>query len=428
MRLSPNPFTFGSPVRGVAFLDRRQALRRVGNMLRHGGSAVVSAEPRTGKTSLLLYLQEQAADLFGSEAAAWAFRYLDGHTFSGWDVPRFWRAVLRPLREGALGAVAQEAYAQAEGHEFDAQALEDLFHALQAAGQCLVLMLDEFDAVLDEPGLHHQRFYGPLRSLASRYPSFALAIATRRSITDLNTATRAFAAGSPYFNFAEEVPLPPFPQRDVDALLKRAGDAFTPQDRAFLRRVAGGHPYFLQVAAYYLWEEHHLADETGRSPEEQRVAAAKEAFAQAKNTLADTWQAWTPAMRLAFTLVALEHVPTLLEGRTFDMEKLKAQLALLRPELAKLARLGFLRVHPDAASGYEPEAEIMLWYLVDELTRLLRTEVEDLGAWLTAQEWDGLLTKGEKEALKRGLLQAGRLLLKVAHDITPLIQALVSRS
>jgi hypothetical protein len=51
----------------------------------------------------------------------------------------------------------------------------------------------------------------------------------------------------------------------------------------------------------------------------------------------------------------------------------------------------------------------MSWYLVDELTRTIRPDI-GLQERLTRQQWEGLLKRGEKEALVRVLRQAGGLL------------------
>ncbi len=79
------------------------------------------------------------------------------------------------------------------------------------------------------------------------------------------------------------------------------------------------------------------------------------------------------------------------------------------PELRKMARRGFLCEDPELRTGYTPHAEVMLWYLADELTRVLRPKM-DVKGWLTKQQWDGLLKKGEEEALKRVLGWAADLL------------------
>ena len=182
-----------------------------------------------------------------------------------------------------------------------------------------------------------------------------------------------------------------------------------PPERWFLRRIGGMHPYFLQAAAYFLWE--CRAEKRGQSPTHQCYAkAAIKFYEQVQSVLQDSWRAWPPYARMAFTLAALEAMPRLLgKDRAFRMPALRRDLSHLEPELRYLARRGFLREAPQTQTGYTPHAEVMLWFLADELTRVLRPEV-DLKTWLTAQQWDGLLTKGEKEALHRALDWAADLL------------------
>ena len=90
--------------------------------------------------------------------------------------------------------------------QFGTFLLERLFQQLEKEDRKLILILDEFDCILDEPGLNHPEFYGGLRSLASRYHSLVLIIAARQSIDTLNSRTQAYSrTGSPYFNFMEEI-------------------------------------------------------------------------------------------------------------------------------------------------------------------------------------------------------------------------------
>ncbi len=400
-----NPFIFGDPVRGEDFLDRRRELRRLVGRVCRGGSAVVTAEPRMGKTSLLLYLQDAKEDLFDDQTERLLFRYLSAQAMAGWDAAHFWREALRPLR--SLTPAVEEACRQAEGQGFDIATLENVFQALDDSGYRLVLLLDEFDDISGEAGLHQRGFYGALRTLASLFPSFSLVIGSRRTLTDLNYRTKEFAQGSPYFNFAQEIALQPFPESALNALLGRAGDTFSADDHAFLRRVGGRHPYFLQAAAYYLWETYQDGEEEPRARYEQ---AGQEFFAAAgESVLADIWGSWTPYMQIAFTLSTLDSIPLLLEGRSFDVQALLRDLPNLSPELRKLERRGFLRPDERLQSGYTPHAEVMLWYLAEELTRILRPEME-LEEWLVRQQWDGLLKQGEKEALRRALHEVGDLL------------------
>jgi len=397
-----NPFIFGDPVRGDDFLDRRRELRRLMGRIRQGGSALITAEPRMGKTSLLLRLQEAAEELRGENTGQIFFSYLDGHNMSGWDAGRFWRAALRPL-----DGLSQVRAAVRNRNLADFSLLEGVFRELGTAGVRFVLLLDEFDVFQDEPGLHQRAVYGALRSLASRHRSFSLVVASRRSTTDLNVQARDFSSGSPYFNFMQEITLAPFPKKDVEILLARAEGRFTPADRAFLMRLAGQHPYFLQTAAYYLWDWY----EEEENPAARYKNAALDFYRTAGETvLSDIWASWTPYMQMAFTLSVLDTMPLLLgETNVFDVNALLHDLPNFSPELRKLAARGFLRPDEDLQNGYTPHAEVMLWYMADELTRVIRPTT-GLETWLTAQRWEGFLKRGEKDAIKRTLGQIAPLL------------------
>lgn len=396
-----NPFIFGDPVRGDDFLNRRREMRRLAGRIRSGGSAVVTAEPRMGKTSLLLHLQAAAADLFGEQANRVVFCYLDGHTMSGWDAARFWKEALHPLRRlPQMGEVYDQGI-------FNLNVGERIFQKLERDGYRFTLLLDEFDALQSESGLHQRAVYGTLRSLASRYRSFSLVVSSRRAITDLNAQSHDFAAGSPFFNFMQEITLSPFPQKDMAFLLSRGGERFTQADRVFLKRISGQHPYFLQTAAYYLYDWYEEEDAAA-----VRYQKTSRDFYRSTGeaVLTDIWHSWTPYMQMAFTLAALERMPLLLgEKRQFDIGALLRDLPNFAPELRKLDKRGFLHADADAQNGYVPHAEVMLWYLADELTRAIRPEI-GLETWLTRQQWEGLLKRGEKEALGRAFRQAGGFL------------------
>jgi hypothetical protein len=51
----------------------------------------------------------------------------------------------------------------------------------------------------------------------------------------------------------------------------------------------------------------------------------------------------------------------------------------------------------------------MLWYLADELTRVIRPTM-DLETWLTDQRWEGFLKRGEKHAIHNAFEQIAPLI------------------
>jgi len=385
-----NPFVFGNPVRGTSFVGRQRERQRLHRALQQGRSTLITGEPRMGKTSLLLAVKD---DLEESERSHVC--YLDAHTLMGCRVPQFWQAALESIRH--LPSVRQ-AYDSVKHEQFGTFLLERLFQQLEKEDRKLILILDEFDCILDEPGLNHPEFYGGLRSLASRYHSLVLIIAARQSIDTLNSSTQGYSrTGSPYFNFMEEITVSTFTDKDVEQLLAKA--SFSEKERQYLVDLSGGHPYILQVAANF-WYELHAEQ---RDPAQYCEAVVWQAFHQVESILRDTWRLWSPYQQMAFTMAVLEAMPGLLSQREFDVNRLLDDLPDVGPEQRQIIQRGFLREDGTKRCGATPTSAMMTWFLAEELTRLLRPANPDIAAWLRAQQWEGYLRQSEREAIGKAL-------------------------
>lgn len=310
-----NPFFHGNPVSPSQFLNRRRELRRaVGRILNQGQSSAIVGEPRTGKTSLLEYLAapETQTELYGTDMDRLLFTYLDAQTLGmQFSQAQFWEYALRPLYEQVVvlepGTPLAQAYAICSENHFGTFVLERLLVQMELGGRCLVLMLDEFDVLLQHPILNSAEFFGSLRSLASRSRgALALVIASRLPLESLNKQAQELSrTGSPYFNFFVEIALGAWPDSSVDELLRLAGEWFTTAERRFLRELAGGHPYLLQTAASLLWEVH----EEGQGDEVmRRRQVGRDLYDQVSPSLQDTWRLWSSETRRAITYVALAHL------------------------------------------------------------------------------------------------------------------------
>ena len=412
-----NPFFYGNPVPPDQFIDRRQELRRIVNRIANQGqSTAVVGEPRSGKTSLFLYLaaSEMRTTLYGASRERLLFSYLDAQTLGGeFSQAQFWEYTLCQLQEQIISpnpdSPLAQAYQTCQVNSFGCFVLERLFAQMGPAGWRLVLMLDEFDLLLYHPILNCAEFFGSLRSLASRSRgALALVIASRLPLASLNEATRQFSrTGSPYFNILTEITLGPWPNRAITELLDRAGDRFTPEDRRFIMEVAGGHPYLLQVAAAALWEAYEDDED---DPDQRRQQAGENLYEEAASTLGDIWQFWSPATQEAFTAIALAHISSLTLGdREFRVEHLTRDLSDLRPELRALQKQGFITENSAISSGWQIRPAVFLWWLADEVVRVARDDTP-FDKWLLAQLWEGSLTRGEKQQLGKVIRAVGSLL------------------
>jgi hypothetical protein len=407
-----NPFFYGNPVAPDRFLDRRWELRRIiSRIVNRGQSTAIVGEPRSGRTSLFLYLSapETRAELYGESGDMLVFSYLDAQTLGvGFSQAQFWEYALRPLFERVIApdpdSPLAQSYEVCRDNDFGCSVLERFFTQVEASGWRIVLLLDEFDVLLYHPILNSAEFFGSLRSLASRSRgSLAIVVASRRSLSDLNEATQQFNyTGSPYFNFLVEIALGPLPNSAVKELLHRAGDRFTSEDNRLIVDMAGGHPYLLQVAASELWEAYA---EFPDDPDERWRQTGQRLYRVALQTLSDSWRLWSPELRKAFTIVALAEMSALGKNK-FHVKRLVRDLSDLGSELRTLREHGFIVEDENVPGGWQVRPQVFLWWLADDLATMVRSEMP-FGEWLQRQELGSLLAGAEKEQWGKAVQVAG---------------------
>jgi AAA domain-containing protein len=409
-----SPFIYGRSLSPTEFAGRGPELNRLAGRLFTGQSIAVIGQPHIGKTSLLEFISDADArqKRFDERFARNFFVFLDVLAAQGIRMQGdFWRYVLSPLRNSEYSAQ----------HEFAAQdgysnfALEQVFDALNRGGRRLILMLDEFDTLLSHPVLNNSDFYGGLRTLASRSGGFALVIAARRSLQQLNQLTQELNPhGSPYFNVFVEIQLGALRREALTGLLEQGGDYFTKTDRAYVERVSGGHPYLAQVAAAMLWDAH----EEGLTGRERYRVAGHNLYRQVKTHFADTWNFWSNTTRKAVTAVALAEIPRLLGDHTFKVSELVEDLDDYGEELDLLQVSGTLAQSDEGE--WRVAQDVLLWWLTDELRRHVRDETP-FDDWIRAQHMDNLLTERDRQRLT---LAAQSVVSLVGKGATTLIETL----
>lgn len=414
------PFHSSNAISVPNFVDRRLPLRRVAGRTARGESTAIVGEPRTGKTSLLLYLaaSETQTDLYGESARQLLFSFLDSQTLGGqFTQAQFWEQMLTPIREQLVGldpdSPLARQYQICHDNGYGSTTLEALFRHLHALDRRLVLLLDEFDQLLHHPILNSAEFFGGLRSLASRSNgALTLIIASRLPLTRLNHETQPFnPTGSPFFNIFSEIVLGDFPKEDVAELLRKAGDRFSPLDRRVIRHLAGGHPFLLQASAALMWEAY---DEGVENLAERRRYVGQRLYREQRQHFAETWRNWTSETRQVFSVVALANVSDLLAERNFRLDNLIKNLPNLAPELGDLEQTGLLAREPLKPVGWRVTQEVMLWWLADELIRALRSE-SAFGQWLQTEQLEGRWTRGQRQEVSdavRGLGQGATGLIE----------------
>jgi hypothetical protein len=121
----------------------------------------------------------------------------------------------------------------------------------------VVFLFDEFEKIVDNQRLGRD-FFDELRGLGQT-GKVVYVTASAQTLYELSFHDQNIL-GSPFFNIFSNVWLgflkPQEARALVDGLAAMAGfEGFDENDHAFLQRIAGPHPFYLQVACYYLFEE-----------------------------------------------------------------------------------------------------------------------------------------------------------------------------
>jgi len=196
-------------------------------------------------------------------------------------------------------------------------------------------------------------------------------------------------------------------------LLAHAQDRFDNRDRQFISLASGHHPYLLQMAADILWE----VDVEGKQGLERYQNAAEELRMQSEGHFADTWRSWSNAERKVIMAIALAQISLLVEDHTFEWSNLIEDIEDYSPELRGLEKSG--TIVKVGQSNRQLMQRSLLWWLADEIKRLVRDELT-FEQWLEEQEYDGVLTQKEKRSLGEVAREMGGFL---GQGATTLIQA-----
>ncbi|HWQ11750.1 MAG TPA: hypothetical protein VNL77_03065 [Roseiflexaceae bacterium] len=252
-----NPFLAGKPVPPKRFVGRQDALRSIFGRISTGQSSAVTGAPHIGKSSFLQYIRDGQVRRawLGATEGACAFVDVDCHMVPlSFGPEHFWSYLLdyveREFPEQPVLAAAESA----RQNNLLSFALRSLFDLLSRAGKRVILLVDEFDVLLNHARFNTPDFFGALRSLSTSTDSLALVAASRMSTAEMNRrGLEITPLGSPFFNSLTEVQLTPLRPEEVDDLVARTlegtGVVFTTKDRLYIGRVSGRHPFLVQLAA-----------------------------------------------------------------------------------------------------------------------------------------------------------------------------------
>jgi hypothetical protein len=282
--------------------------------------------------------------------------------------------------------------------------IKNVFDIINAKDQYVVLLLDEFERVTENPNFNDGFFYR-LRSLAIHY-HLSLITSSRRKLIELCHSPDI--RSSPFFNIFANINLGLFTKDEALNLISQSLDGtginFTEAEITTIFRIAGYHPYFLQAACSLLFSAYPK-----NSKQEERVIALYKGFREEiAGHLAFYWHNSDDHEKIV--LMAL----TLLEGQRrgdssyFSIRQLQDLYVHADRTLAHLEQRGLVVCEKDAFSLFNQSLGEWIWNEITDTRHNRRSYKEWFAAnkgvdhlknfpKTTRQDWDKLRPKIKEE-------------------------------
>jgi AAA-like domain len=341
--LRSNPFTYGNPISDPRrFFGRAREVEQIFGRLRNEEfeSSSVVGDRRIGKTSLLNYLADPGVrSAHGLESDSYIFVYVDLQMVDAEMGPdKLWRRWLSMLRRRYPDPNVVDSLRILERAErLDTFDLDELFQQVDDGGKHVVFLLDEFERVTENENFGPDFYYG-LRSLMIHH-RVALVTSSRLELIELCHSDAV--KSSPFFNVFANINLRLFAPTDCRQMLSRSLEGTDTEFNDFeLNQVfdlAGLHPYFLQAAAWMLFESYQMKlDPAGRGE-----FLAEKFRAEAIPHMIDYWDNSGDYQKIVMTAAALlESSRGSRQG--FLLEELRNVFSRAEPCLEVLMKRGLI--------------------------------------------------------------------------------------
>jgi len=378
-----NPFTYGNPISDPhRFVGREREVGQIFGRLRNEEfeSSSLVGDRRIGKTSLLKYLADPGVrEAHGLAAGRYSFVYADLQMVDQSMTPdRLWRRLLTLMqRHCGDQRVTETVTALVEQDQLDAFDLDELFHEVDDNGHHVVFLLDEFERVTANTNFGPDFYYG-LRSLMISH-RVALVTSSRLELIELchNDAVKS----SPFFNIFANISLRMFSRVEFEQMVDRAlagtTVAFTEPEMESVVRLAGLHPYFLQVACHMLYESYGR----GLSPLGRQDFLAEGFRAEGIPHIIDYWDNSGDYEKIVLTAAALlERSAECSEG--ISLRDLQQVFSRSEQWVERLVKRGLLM---SADGRYRLFSSIAGPWILSQLTSEL-SEEQSYHEWLTQHQ------------------------------------------
>src|SRR5581483_7889752 len=246
-----NPYQALTPLEDPAmFFGPVSIIRRIYSALESGQSVSLFGFRHAGKTTLLRCMSQPGIqEHLGYDLSRHFFVYVDIRDWFGKSGDDFFDTVSDAILAASSEHLQIDVPACGGGSRF-----MSVLEQVHAWGFHTVLQLDAFDHITKNPAFRPE-FFEFLRAQATH----GLVSYITASSRPLDQVYHPAMEGSPFFNifgFYRIEPLTPQEARDLVLIpSRRAGCPFTEEEAAWVLKLAGGMPFFLQRVCYYLFEK-----------------------------------------------------------------------------------------------------------------------------------------------------------------------------
>jgi len=259
-----DPFIVGGPVPPKRFIGREREVKAIFDRLASpapspAGTAI-SGEARIGKTSLLHYIcDSQVAEKRGLPPEKYTFVFIDSHTIVPFTPDSFWRYILKSLvTQQVYDPRHIESLLKDGRKKVGSFELDTLFERIAQEGKLVVLLLDEFERVVEHVSPDNPEILSLLQALINRpMRGLALVLSSREPLSALFCDFRF--SDSPFPASFTSLSLGPFSRAEADKLIETytrdTGIRFSRTEKKRVYEVSRGHPYQLQSACHELFEQ-----------------------------------------------------------------------------------------------------------------------------------------------------------------------------
>ncbi|MFM2428928.1 MAG: hypothetical protein RLZZ511_141 [Cyanobacteriota bacterium] len=371
-----NPFTVGRPVTPDRFMGRANEVATALDQIISRGHLALWGGPGVGKTSLLnLLSQPHEWRVRGYDPVGAVFVQFSCLGITPFRVSEFWREILQQLHDQVNAQIQTTIAPMLAASNPTKDNLRSVLRQMGRQGHYLVLLIDDYDAALQPTQGYSEadsaNLVSDCRNLCSHAAErtyCSMVVTSLRRLNDLGPKLQP--GSSPWYNHYLFLPLKPFNENDVMALM--AGLPITPALRDGIREMCNGHPALLQNAGHLLYRELR----SGNVP--NPTAFAQDFQTATRHLFEAQWNLANEVEQTLMLLIALMQLQGRFQKKVYDLGDLPLVFSQKERELLNLVDQGVLV--PRGRSGelaFAFASSMLEWWVVEELENSNETWLTD---------------------------------------------------